>query len=416
MKNRQLVGILQGTVLGLVLMLALVSVAGYAAIDRGYVKLGQQGEIYVQDVATDSGDGIGTLAEGKLNAMEDVLASFYFDDVDEETLLDGIYKGYLSSFGDKYTTYYTAEEYSALKESDSGAYYGIGAVVRKNEDGSVKVVEPYDGSPAKEAGLLVDDAIIAVNGKSVLDMDLSNVVAEIKGDENTYVELELRRDGVEGTLKLSVQRRRIELQTVEYEMLKDSIGYIEVLEFDEVTANQFINAYTQLKSQGMEGLVVDIRSNPGGMLSTVVSMLDYILPDGLIVYTEDKYGKRTEYKGSDSNVIDVPLAVLVNGESASASEIFAGAVQDYGIGAIIGTTTFGKGIVQVIRPMTDGSAIKYTVSKYYTPKGQDIHGNGVKPDIEVELSDEFKELTEYDADKDDQLQTAIQYLEGEMSR
>jgi carboxyl-terminal processing protease len=166
----------------------------------------------------------------------------------------------------------------------------------------------------------------------------------------------------------------------------------------------------------MEGLVVDIRSNPGGMLSTVVSMLDYILPDGLIVYTEDKYGKRTEYKGSDSNVIDVPLAVLVNGESASASEIFAGAVQDYGIGAIIGTTTFGKGIVQVIRPMTDGSAIKYTVSKYYTPKGQDIHGNGVKPDIEVELSDEFKELTEYDADKDNQLQTAIQYLEGEMSR
>ena len=194
------------------------------------------------------------------------------------------------------------------------------------------------------------------------------------------------------------------------------MGLITISEFDKVTAQQFKEAYAQLETLGMKGLVIDIRSNPGGLLNVVVDMLDEILPDGLIVYTEDKYGNRQEYNGSNPDVIDVPLAVLVNGESASASEIFAGAVQDYGAGTIIGTQTFGKGIVQTIRRMSDGSAIKYTMAKYFTPKGQDIHGHGVTPDIVEELSDEFNNLTEYDASKDNQLQKAIEVIKGDITR
>ena len=318
--------------------------------------------------------------------------------------------------GDKYTVYYTADEYAKIQESSNGAYYGIGVVVRKNDDGTILVVEPYDGAPGKEAGMRKNDVIVTVNGESVADQDLNSVVAKIKGDEGTTVNIGIRRDGSDDIAELTVTRRKVEIKTVAYEMLDDSVGLITISEFDKVTAQQFKEAYAQLETLGMKGLVIDIRSNPGGLLNVVVDMLDEILPDGLIVYTEDKYGNRQEYNGSNPDVIDVPLAVLVNGESASASEIFAGAVQDYGAGTIIGTQTFGKGIVQTIRRMSDGSAIKYTMAKYFTPKGQDIHGHGVTPDIVEELSDEFNNLTEYDASKDNQLQKAIEVIKGDITR
>ena len=288
--------------------------------------------------------------------------------------------------------------------------------MRKNDDGTILVVEPYDGAPGKEAGLRKNDVIVTVNGESVADQDLNSVVAKIKGDEGTTVNIGIRRDGSDDITELTVARRKVEIKTVAYEMLDDSVGLITISEFDKVTAQQFKEAYAQLETLGMKGLVIDIRSNPGGLLNVVVDMLDEILPDGLIVYTEDKYGNRQEYNGSNPDVIDVPLAVLVNGESASASEIFAGAVQDYGAGTIIGTQTFGKGIVQTIRRMSDGSAIKYTMAKYFTPKGQDIHGHGVTPDIVEELSDEFNNLTEYDASKDNQLQKAIEVIKGDITR
>ena len=288
--------------------------------------------------------------------------------------------------------------------------------MRKNDDGTILVVEPYDGAPGKEAGMRKNDVIVTVNGESVADQDLNSVVAKIKGDEGTTVNIGIRRDGSDDITELTVTRRKVEIKTVAYEMLDDSVGLITISEFDKVTAQQFKEAYAQLETLGMKGLVIDIRSNPGGLLNVVVDMLDEILPDGLIVYTEDKYGNRQEYNGSNPDVIDVPLAVLVNGESASASEIFAGAVQDYGAGTIIGTQTFGKGIVQTIRRMSDGSAIKYTMAKYFTPKGQDIHGHGVTPDIVEELSDEFNNLTEYDASKDNQLQKAIEVIKGDITR
>ncbi len=415
-KERHRSGVIQGLLIGSFTMLAICAVVIAAAVKKGYIRPDTDGSIYIQSETYDGNTGIGTEAEQKLNLIDQTLKDFYFDDIDDSKVLDNIYKAYVNAYGDKYTVYYTADEYAKIQESSNGAYYGIGVVVRKNDDGTILVVEPYDGAPVKEAGMRKNDVIVTVNGESVADQDLNSVVAKIKGDEGTTVNIGIRRDGSDDIAELTVTRRKVEIKTVAYEMLDDSVGLITISEFDKVTAQQFKEAYAQLETLGMKGLVIDIRSNPGGLLNVVVDMLDEILPDGLIVYTEDKYGNRQEYNGSNPDVIDVPLAVLVNGESASASEIFAGAVQDYGAGTIIGTQTFGKGIVQTIRRMSDGSAIKYTMAKYFTPKGQDIHGHGVTPDIVEELSDEFNNLTEYDASKDNQLQKAIEVIKGDITR
>lgn len=415
-KERHRSGVIQGLLIGSFTMLAICAVVIAAAVKKGYIRPDTDGSIYIQSETYDGNTGIGTEAEQKLNLIDQTLKDFYFDDIDDSKVLDNIYKAYVNAYGDKYTVYYTADEYAKIQESSNGAYYGIGVVVRKNDDGTILVVEPYDGAPGKEAGMRKNDVIVTVNGESVTDQDLNSVVAKIKGDEGTTVNIGIRRDGSDDIAELTVTRRKVEIKTVAYEMLDDSVGLITISEFDKVTAQQFKEAYAQLETLGMKGLVIDIRSNPGGLLNVVVDMLDEILPDGLIVYTEDKYGNRQEYNGSNPDVIDVPLAVLVNGESASASEIFAGAVQDYGAGTIIGTQTFGKGIVQTIRRMSDGSAIKYTMAKYFTPKGQDIHGHGVTPDIVEELSDEFNNLTEYDASKDNQLQKAIEVIKGDITR
>lgn len=415
-KERHRSGVIQGLLIGSFTMLAICAVVIAAAVKKGYIRPDTDGSIYIQSETYDGNTGIGTEAEQKLNLIDQTLKDFYFDGIDDSKVLDNIYKAYVNAYGDKYTVYYTADEYAKIQESSNGAYYGIGVVVRKNDDGTILVVEPYDGAPGKEAGMRKNDVIVTVNGESVADQDLNSVVAKIKGDEGTTVNIGIRRDGSDDITELTVTRRKVEIKTVAYEMLDDSVGLITISEFDKVTAQQFKEAYAQLETLGMKGLVIDIRSNPGGLLNVVVDMLDEILPDGLIVYTEDKYGNRQEYNGSNPDVIDVPLAVLVNGESASASEIFAGAVQDYGAGTIIGTQTFGKGIVQTIRRMSDGSAIKYTMAKYFTPKGQDIHGHGVTPDIVEELSDEFNNLTEYDASKDNQLQKAIEVIKGDIRR
>ena len=198
--------------------------------------------------------------------------------------------------------------------------------------------------------------------------------------------------------------------------IDNNIGYISVAQFDSVTYAQFIDAYKALNADGMQGLVIDIRSNPGGSLDTVVNMLDEILPDGLIVYTVDKDGKKIEYKGKNTDEIKVPMTVLVNGDSASASEIFAGAVQDYGVGTIVGTTTFGKGIVQTVKQLTDGSAIKFTISKYFTPKGQEIQGKGVTPDVVVEVDEAIKNKTGITFEEDNQLQKAIEIVKGKIAQ
>jgi len=406
---------LKGTLAGIVSILLIVAIAFVIFSKQGYIHIGTNGQIYVQDTSvTESQDGIGNKVLTKLNTLEQVLNSFYFADVDDSNAAENIYKAYLNSFGDKYTVYYTAEEYASFTQAVTGNYYGIGVVVSKNDDGTIKVVLPYENCPGSEAGMLIGDAITKVNGVSVTDRDLDAVVAEIKGAEGSTVEIELVREGVADPITLTVERRKIEIPTVDHKMLDNNIGYISVAQFDSVTYAQFIDAYKSLNADGMQGLVIDIRSNPGGSLDTVVNMLDEILPDGMIVYTVDKDGKKVEYKGKNTDEIKIPLAVLVNGDSASASEIFAGAVQDYGVGTIVGTTTFGKGIVQTIKQLTDGSAVKFTISKYFTPKGQEIQGKGVTPDVVVDLDEAVKNKTGITLEEDNQLQKAIEIVKGKI--
>lgn len=398
-------GMIIGAVSAFMAVILLILSVAAVCIAKGYIHIGVNGDVYIQSDAVTDSDGIGSEVEGKLNAIDSVLESFYFDDVDDETAKDNIYKAYLSSYGDKYTMYYTADEYKALKESTNGKFYGIGAVCQLSGEGGVLLVDVYDNGAGYQAGLRSGDRVVNVDGRDITDMELSSAVALIKGDKGTSVTLEVIR-GTE-RLTFSAVRDAVEAKTVSYTLLDNNIGYLSISQFEEVTTKQFKAAVEDLQSQGMKGLVIDIRNNPGGLLDTVVGMLKYMLPDGLIVYTEDKQGNRKEYKGQDNDEFNLPLAVIVNGNSASASEIFAGAIQDYGKGTIIGTQTYGKGIVQTVKPLTDGSAIKFTIAKYFTPKGQDIHGKGVTPDMVVEY--------DTDADVDTQLDAAIKNVEAQIN-
>lgn len=398
-------GMIIGAVSAFMAVILLILSVAAVCIAKGYIHIGVNGDVYIQSDAVTDSDGIGSEVEGKLNAIDSVLESFYFGDVDDETAKDNIYKAYLSSYGDKYTMYYTADEYKALKESTNGKFYGIGAVCQLSGEGGVLIVDVYDNGAGYQAGLRSGDRVVNVDGRDITDMELSSAVALIKGDKGTSVTLEVIR-GTE-RLTFSAVRDAVEAKTVSYTLLDNNIGYLSISQFEEVTTKQFKAAVEDLQSQGMKGLVIDIRNNPGGLLDTVVGMLKYMLPDGLIVYTEDKQGNRKEYKGQDNDEFNLPLAVIVNGNSASASEIFAGAIQDYGKGTIIGTQTYGKGIVQTVKPLTDGSAIKFTIAKYFTPKGQDIHGKGVTPDIVVEYGT--------DADVDTQLDAAIKNVEAQIN-
>ena len=398
-------GMIIGAVSAFMAVILLILSVAAVCIAKGYIHIGVNGDVYIQSDAVTDSDGIGSEVEGKLNAIDSVLESFYFGDVDDETAKDNIYKAYLSSYGDKYTMYYTADEYKALKESTNGKFYGIGAVCQLSGEGGVLLVDVYDNGAGYQAGLRSGDRVVNVDGRDITGMELSSAVALIKGDKGTSVTLEVIR-GTE-RLTFSAVRDAVEAKTVSYTLLDNNIGYLSISQFEEVTTKQFKAAVEDLQSQGMKGLVIDIRNNPGGLLDTVVGMLKYMLPDGLIVYTEDKQGNRKEYKGQDNDEFNLPLAVIVNGNSASASEIFAGAIQDYGKGTIIGTQTYGKGIVQTVKPLTDGSALKFTIAKYFTPMGQDIHGKGVTPDMVVEY--------DTDADVDTQLDAAIKNVEAQIN-
>lgn len=350
----------------------------------------------------------------KMELLETLVEQYYMNDISVEDMRVGAYKGMLAGLGDPYTCYYTAEEFDALMESTSGTYYGIGAVVQQDiRTMYITIVKPYVDGPAYKAGMLPGDIIYMVDGVDVTGMEVDNVVTMMKGPEGTVVQVTVIREGEPDPVELTITRAKIEIETVEYEMLDLNLGYIMVSSFDEPTAKQFKEAVEDLTAQGMEGLIIDLRDNPGGLLDGVVEMLDYILPDDLIVYTEDKYRNKTEYKGSDKHSVDMPMVVMVNGNSASASEIFAGAMQDYEAATIVGTTSFGKGIVQSIIPLSDGTAVKITVSRYFTPNGVCIHGTGVVPDMEVELKDNLKQLVEIPHDQDNQLAVAIAVLLSE---
>ncbi|MGN0205116.1 MAG: S41 family peptidase [Coprococcus sp.] len=327
--------------------------------------------------------------EEKLDTLQKVVDQYYLSDeeIDTDEMIEGIYKGYIDSLGEAYTVYYTKEEYDQLKESTSGKYSGIGVVVSQNIDtGVITVVRPFAGSPGAEAGILKDDIIYKVAGKEVTGEDVSEVVTWIKGEEGTTVTIEVYRPSEDQYMTFEVERRTIEVPMVEYRMLEDNIGYVSIYEFEETTSEQFNEAVDDLTEQGMQGLIIDLRDNPGGLVNSATAVLDRILPkDKLLVYTIDKDGKKDEEYTKDDETIDLPITVLINENSASASEIVSGCLQDYERAILVGTTSFGKGIVQYVLPLNDGSAIKLTSAKYYTPNGRNIHGIGIEPDVEAEL-------------------------------
>ena len=357
------------------------------------------------------GNTADSYVQQKLTYLNQLIDSYYLysDDVTEEMLEEGIYSGYINALEDPYSVYYDEEETKALFESTSGEYSGIGVVFSQNMNTKISTaVRVYKNSPAAEAGIKEGDILYKVNGRDITSEELSDIVAEIRGEEGTSVELTVMRGSDLQEITMEVIRRKIEVETVNYEM-KGDVGYIQVTEFDKVTYEQFKEALEELKSQGMSGLVVDLRSNPGGNLTTVVNMLDLLLPEGMIVYTEDKNGKREEYTSDANQEYEGPLAVLVNGYSASASEIFAGAIQDYEVGTIVGTTSYGKGIVQQLIPLSDATCVKLTVSEYFTPNGRNIHGVGIEPDVEVEY-----EADPENEDADNQLGAAIEEVKKQI--
>lgn len=345
----------------------------------------------------------------KIDTLIQAIDYYYLYEYDKEEMQNALYKAVLSSLGDPYSAYYTAEEYEAFLEDAAGTYCGIGVVVSQNiQTGQVKVVRPYVNAPGYEAGMRPEDVILAVDGTDITGMDLNSAVSMIRGEEGTTVTITLYRDGE--TFDVVVTRRVIEVETVTYEMLDNNVGYIAIDQFEEVTSKQFNDAFDSLKADGMEALVIDLRNNPGGLLNVVVEMLDSILPEGVIVSVKDKYGQTDEYKSDKDTKLDVALAVLVNENSASASEIFAGAVKDYGVGTLVGNTTYGKGIVQTIFSLGDGTGMKVTIEDYYTPSGVSIHKTGIAPDVEVDLPDELKVLVQIPHDQDTQLIKALEVL------
>ncbi len=353
---------------------------------------------------------VNDMTMGKLQVIEETIGKYYYqEDVDKKTLEEGMYAGVIASLGDPYSTYYTEEDLEELMDQTEGIYYGIGAYVGMDvETGLAHISGVIDDTPAQEAGLRDGDVIYMVDNEPMQGLELSEVVGNIKGLEGTKVHLTIYREGENDYLEFDVERRKIESPTVKHEMYDGGVGYIQITEFDDVTVNQFKEALAILRGQGMKGLVLDLRANPGGNLNAVVEIAQQMLPEGLIVYTEDRNGKRTEYSSDGKKQFDQPLVVLINGYSASASEILAGAIKDYGIGTLIGTTTFGKGIVQRVISLSDGTALKLTVSSYFTPKGNNIHGIGVEPDEVYEFDGDRY----YDDGYDNQLEHAKEVVAG----
>ena len=342
----------------------------------------------------------------KMELLNSLIDRYYIGDVDETDLSEGVYKGYIEGLGDPYSVYYDEEETKQMSESLSGEFGGVGALMSQDrETGVITVLQVYDGSPAQEAGMRDGDTLYKVEGEEVTGEDLSDVVSKVKGEKGTQVTITVLRADTGEEEELTITRDTIEAQTVSHEMKENNVGYIRITEFDTVTYEQYKEALEDLGDQGMERLIVDLRSNPGGNLDTVCDILDLMLPEGLIVYTEDKNGEREEYTSDEENQFDKPLVVMMNVYSASASEIFAGAIQDYGLGKIVGTQSYGKGVVQSVFDLQDGTSVKLTIAEYFTPNGRSIDGEGITPDVEVEY-----QYDENNPDADNQLEKAMEVV------
>ncbi|MCI8887767.1 MAG: S41 family peptidase [Hungatella sp.] len=438
-KNKFWKGVLVGALVMAFAGLVIVGVsAGIFLI--GKTVMDQPAQIVEESSVSTAGEGdldFDRITE-KMDYIQSIVSQYYLFEEDPERVEDGIYMGLMYGLNDPYSVYYNEKDYQSMLEDTSGEYCGIGAMVSQNRStGIATVIKVFENAPAFEAGMLPGDIIYKVEGEDVTGIDLDLLISNyIRGEEGSRVKLTVLRGDSNEEVDLSIERRQIEIPTVEHEMLEDQVGYIYVMQFDQVTGQQFKTAVDDLESQGMEKLIVDLRDNPGGLLDAVVEMLAYVLPEdkmeGMLVYTADKDGKgdrffckdgtiqyesdyrqhNSAYPVEDNHELDIPLAVLVNGNSASASEVFTGAIQDYEAGVVVGTQTFGKGIVQSLLPLGDGTAIKLTTAHYYTPSGFDLHGVGLAPDVEVDLDEELKTKAVVEKSEDNQLMAAIEALDS----
>lgn len=324
------------------------------------------------------------------NNVKSYLMRSYYQEIDEDKLLEGAIRGMAEAVEDPYTVYYTPEQMQDFTEQSSGSYVGIGVTVFMDEDDLLTVSETFADSPAKEVGMRNGDKIINVDGEdvtSIKDSDL--IVQKIKGTPGTTVKITVYRSEINDYVNFEMVRRVINLVYIDSKMLDNNIGYVQLKLFDEDIARDFVNHVNSLIKNGAQGLIIDLRNNPGGSYSQVVAMADMIVPKGLIVYTEDRKGNKSE-EHSDANEFNMPMTVLINEYSASASEILSAAIKDYKKGTLIGKTTFGKGLVQSVVPLEGGAGLKFTISKYYTPSGICIHGIGITPDIEIDNDEKYK--------------------------
>ncbi len=338
----------------------------------------------------------------KYKALEESIKREFYKKPDEKKLEDATYKGLFSGLDDVYSAYYTADEMKQLLEVATGKYVGIGFVVGADKaTGAIRVESVMNNSPAKESGVKKGDLVVAVNGKKYSYMEMDIAVKNIRGPENTSVKITFLRDGKK--IDKTITRKEIKIVSIESKMLEDKIGYINIKSFEEETAEDFRKALASLEAQGMKALIIDVRDDGGGLLTVVEDICDRILGKAVIVYTKDRQGKKEYLKSSDKEKIDKPIVVLTNRSSASASEILTGAVLDNKAGISIGETTYGKGLVQGMLKLKDGSGYKLTTAQYFTPNGNYIDKKGIKPTIEVK-------------DKDQQLPKAIEYLKGKIKK
>ena len=353
-----------------------------------------------------SGDGT-TGIETALASIRTMLENEYLGELDDEQMLEMAIKGYVAGVGDQYTVYYTPEEMSEEYDEAMGNYVGIGIYMVVNyEEGTITVLEPMEGSPAEESGIQEGDLITKVDGEVVTVSNVSETSNKIKGEEGTKVTLEITRE--EETFEVEVERKRIEVSHIDSKMLEDNIGYIQISDFDGGTAKEFKENYEKLKEQGADSLIIDVRDNGGGVVDEAIDILEMICEkESTLLIETDKNGNEKTIKSEENPIIDVPIVVLVNGNSASASEIFAGALKDHDKATIIGTTTYGKGVIQTLYKLSDGSGLKMTTEEYCTPNRNKINKIGIEPDITVELPDDITELTE---ENDTQLQRAIEEI------